>query len=72
MRGIIHLKLTNHVTIPVGRACQRLHFLHAASQATLNREKAGSYEVTYASGLKAARGPTQSERRAPVHLGPFP
>ncbi len=53
VRGIIHLKLTNHVTIPVGRACQRLHFLHAASRAAFNREKAGSYEVTYASGRTA-------------------
>jgi hypothetical protein len=55
VRGIIHLKQTNHVTIPVGRACQRLHFLHAASQSPKgNRETAGSYQVTYASGKKAA------------------
>jgi hypothetical protein len=51
VRGIIHLKLTNHVTIPVGRACQRLHFLHAASQpAPWARETVGTYLVTFANG----------------------
>ena len=50
-RGIIHLKLTNHVTIPINRACQRLQFLHAASQpAPWTRETVGTYVVKYASG----------------------
>jgi hypothetical protein len=43
------------VEIPVGRACQRLHFLHAASQpAEFNREPVGVYQVNYASGAKVS------------------
>ena len=53
IRGILQLNRTNLVTIPVGRACQRLHFLQAASQpAKFNREPVGAYRVTYASGAK--------------------
>jgi WD40 repeat protein len=51
VRGIVNLKVTNHVRISVGRACQRLHFLHAASQATWGREIAATYHVAYAGGM---------------------
>ena len=55
IRGILQLNRTNPVVIPVGRACQRLHFLHAASQpAKFNREQLGTYQVTYASGTNVA------------------
>lgn len=57
VRGIIHLGFTNRVTIPLDRACARLHFLHASSGRRAGvlsvREKTGSYQVTYASGRKA-------------------
>jgi len=53
-RGIIDVRRTNDVTIPVGRVCGRLHFLNAASQAVFIRETVGTYQVTYASGQKAA------------------
>ncbi|MBN2506492.1 MAG: protein kinase [Verrucomicrobia bacterium] len=54
-RGIIHLGLTNAVTIPVGRPCQRIHFLHAASQAIADlREAVGTYRVLYANGATAS------------------
>jgi hypothetical protein len=54
-RGIIHLGLTNAVTIPVGRPCQRIHFLHAASQAIADlHEAVGSYRVLYANGATAS------------------
>jgi hypothetical protein len=53
IRGILQLNRTN--SIPVGRACQRLHFLHAASQPTeFNRETVGVYQVNYASGAKVS------------------
>ena len=47
VRGITSLKLTNHVSIAVGRPCVRIHFLHAASWAGLGRETLGRYTVTY-------------------------
>jgi hypothetical protein len=50
VRGIVDLRLTNHVTIPVGRVCQRLHFLQAASQSIWGREIAAYYHVNYAGG----------------------
>jgi hypothetical protein len=51
VRGIVQLKLTNSVTITVGRVCQRLHFLQAASQAIWGRQIAATYHVTYAGGM---------------------
>ncbi len=51
VRGIVHLKRTNSVTIPVGRVCQRLHFLQAASRVAWSREIAATYHVTYAGGV---------------------
>jgi WD40 repeat protein len=55
IRGILQLNRTNRVKIPVGRACQRLHFLHAASQPTeFNRETVGVYQVNYASGARVS------------------
>jgi serine/threonine protein kinase/WD40 repeat protein len=53
VRGIIHLKLTNHVEISIGRACKRVHFLHVASQTIFSRETAATYQVTYVGGAKA-------------------
>jgi WD40 repeat protein len=47
VRSITSLKLTDHVSIPVGRPCARIHFLHAASWAGLGRETVGRYTVTY-------------------------
>ena len=66
VRGIIHLKLTNSVTIPLGRVCRRLHFLQAASDAVWSREIAATYHVTYAGGV------TQSETlRNPEEVPPY-
>ena len=50
VRGIVDLKLTNQVTIRVGRVCQRLHFLQAASKEVWGREFAATYQVTFNSG----------------------
>jgi hypothetical protein len=51
VRGIVQLQGTNHVTIPVNRPCQRIHFLHAASnEAAGSRETVGIYQAAYASG----------------------
>jgi WD40 repeat protein/serine/threonine protein kinase len=52
VRGIIDLKRTNHVFIPLGRACQRIHFLDAASRKAYNRETVGTFRVTYANHRK--------------------
>jgi WD40 repeat protein len=55
VRGILELSHTNSVTIPVGKACRRIHFLQAASRAVpniVNRERLGRYQVTYANGQK--------------------
>jgi len=51
VRGILQLQGTNQVTIPVNRACRRIHFLHAASNAASgSRETVGIYQAAYASG----------------------
>jgi hypothetical protein len=66
VRGIVHLQLTNSVTIPVGRVCRRLHFLQAASDAVWSREIAATYHVTYAGGV------TESETlRNPEEVPPY-
>jgi hypothetical protein len=53
VRGVVQLSPTNPVAIPVGRACQRLHFLQAtwvAARSAGTRAPAGRYQVTYANG----------------------
>ena len=56
VRGFLELNQANPVTIPVGRACQRLHFLHATrGKAFLShRVAAARYQVTYASGAQVS------------------
>jgi WD40 repeat protein/serine/threonine protein kinase len=72
VRGIIQLTRTNRVTIPVGRACQRIHFLHAANPTTVGtRALAGRYQVTYASGEKVAVDLWSPEDVPPYAAGSF-
>ncbi len=52
VRGIVDLKLTNQVTVRVGRVCRRIDFLQAASKDVWGREFAATYQVTYGSGAK--------------------
>ena len=67
VRGVIQLSSTNSVTIPVGCACERVHFLHAASQPPVAvREPAGVYQVTYANGFTAV-----VELSNPEHVRPY-
>lgn len=48
VRGIIDLKTTGMVRIPIERRCRRIHFLHAANQPTRgNREPIGSYRLCF-------------------------
>ncbi|HOC00723.1 MAG TPA: protein kinase, partial [Verrucomicrobiota bacterium] len=56
VRGFLELDQTNPVTIPVGRACQRLHFLHATRGKAFqsHRVPAARYQVTYASGAQVS------------------
>jgi hypothetical protein len=56
VRGIVQVNPTIPMVVPVGRACQRLHFLHAATHqsALFNREVLGTNQVTYASGAEVA------------------
>ena len=68
VRGIVQLKPTNQVTIPVGRVCQRLHFLQAASQAAAwSREIAAIYRVTYAGGMTESVTLRNPDDVPPVH-----
>jgi hypothetical protein len=72
VRGIIQLNATNLVTIHVDRACQRLHFLQAASKAVLGvRVPAGRYEVTYASGVKVPMRLQAPDDVPPYWANPF-
>ncbi len=66
VRGIVSLELTNQVLIPVGCACERLHFLHAASRAGLGRGPVGIYEVTFDGGRTA-----RVELRTPDDVRPY-
>jgi len=67
VRGFVHLNRTNPVMIPLGRAYDRLHFLHAASQPpSWNREFAGTYQVIYDNGAKAT-----VRLRNPEDVGPY-
>lgn len=53
VRGLLQLNPANPVTIPVGRACQRIHFLQASSPmaaGAATRERAGRYQAAYANG----------------------
>jgi len=73
VRGIIQLQDSEPVTIPIGRACRRLHFLHAADQ-TIDilgiREQAGTYQITYASGA-TAKVNLHNPEDLPPYVGSF-
>jgi len=59
-RGAIRLGRANPVLIPVGRACRRIHFLHASGQRVGRqglREPVARFEVTYDTGEKAVINP---------------
>lgn len=68
VRGILELDQANPVTIPIGRACQRLHFLHATGGKAFlsHRVAAARYQVTYASGAKVS-----VELQDPQDVPPF-
>jgi hypothetical protein len=71
VRGIVSLKRTNQVTIPLGRVCQRLHFLQAANQATWSREIAATYHVTYAGDVTESVTLRNPEEVPPYYSGRF-
>jgi len=74
VRGIICVTRTNPVAIPVGRACQRIHFLHAAGRPPPlygNREDFGTCQVTYADGATAAVTLRNPEEASPYSAHVF-
>jgi WD40 repeat protein/serine/threonine protein kinase len=74
VRGIICITRTNPVTIPAGRACQRIHFLHATGRPPPLygvREDFGTYQVTYADGATAAVTLRNPEEASPYSAHAF-
>ncbi len=68
VRGILELDQANPVTIPIGRACRRLHFLHATGGKAFlsHRVVAARYQVTYAGGASVS-----VELQDPEDMPPF-
>jgi len=74
VRGILYVSRTNPVAIPIGRACQRIHFLLAPSRPPPpygTREDFGTCKVTYTSRATNAATLLNPEDVPPYSPHPF-